>query len=120
MADIFPTGYYAAVNAFQGLDGQTIQQSVVILIGCGPVGLCTLINTLEYKPKIILAIDRVEDRLAQAKNLGAEPWNDLKDRAGLEDRVRELTDGRGADIVIEGVGRADALRTSFDLLRPFG
>src|ERR1700761_4297289 len=32
----------------------------------------------------------------------------------------ELTDGRGADTIIEGVGHADALRTGFDLLRPWG
>jgi threonine dehydrogenase-like Zn-dependent dehydrogenase len=120
MADIFPTGYFAAANAFRGFSEETIQQSVVVLIGCGPVGLCALINALEYKPRIILAVDRVESRLALAKKLGAEPWNDQTDREGLEKRVKELTDGRGADIVIEGVGHADALRTGFDLLRPWG
>jgi len=120
MADIFPTGFFAARNAFQGLDQDTIQQSVVVLIGCGPVGLCALINALEYKPKVVIAIDRVESRLALAKKLGAEPWNDQTDRAGLEARVKELTEGRGADVVIEGVGHADALKTGFDLLRPWG
>lgn len=39
---------------------------------------------------------------------------------GLEARVKELTNGRGADAVIEGVGHADALKTGFDLLRPWG
>jgi threonine dehydrogenase-like Zn-dependent dehydrogenase len=34
--------------------------------------------------------------------------------------VKELTNGRGADTVIEGVGHADALKTGFDLLRPWG
>lgn len=34
--------------------------------------------------------------------------------------MKELTNGRGADAVIEGVGHADALRTGFDLLRPWG
>ncbi|EKD15800.1 uncharacterized protein L3040_003589 [Drepanopeziza brunnea f. sp. 'multigermtubi'] len=120
MADIFPTGYFGAQNAFKGLDAETISQSVVVLIGCGPVGLCALINALEYKPKIVLAVDRVESRLALAKKLGAEPWNDQQDREGLERRVKELTDGRGADMVIEGVGHADALKMGFQLLRPWG
>jgi threonine dehydrogenase-like Zn-dependent dehydrogenase len=120
MADIFPTGYFAAANAFRGFSEETIQQSVVVLIGCGPVGLCALINALEYKPRIILAVDRVESRLALAKKLGAEPWNGQTDREGLDKRVKELTEGRGADIVIEGVGHADALKTGFDLLRPWG
>lgn len=120
MADIFPTGYFAAANAFRGFDAATIGQSVVVLIGCGPVGLCALINALEYKPKIVLAIDRVDSRLAQAKALGAEPWNDQEDKEGLVARVKELTDGRGADTIIEGVGHSDALRTGFDLMRPWG
>lgn len=120
MADIFPTGFFAASNAFYGMSPETISQSVVVLIGCGPVGLCALISALEYKPKIVIAIDRVESRLALAKKLGAEPWNDQTDRAGLEARVKELTDGRGADTVIEGVGHSDALKTGFDLLRPWG
>jgi len=120
MADIFPTGYFAAANAFKGMNEATIQKSVVVLIGCGPVGLCALINALEYKPRVVIAVDRVDSRLELAKKLGAEPWNDQKDKEGLTKRVRELTDGRGADCVIEGVGHADALRTGFDLLRPWG
>ena len=120
MADIFPTGYFAAANAFREFDKDTISQSVVVLIGCGPVGMCALINALEYKPRIVLAIDRVESRLALAKKLGAEPWNDQTDKEGLKRRVMDLTEGRGADVVIEGVGHADALRTGFDLLRPWG
>lgn len=82
MADIFPTGYFAAANAFRGMDEETIQQSVVVLIGCGPVGLCALINALEYNPKVVIAIDRVESRLALAKKLGAEPWNDQTSKEG--------------------------------------
>jgi threonine dehydrogenase-like Zn-dependent dehydrogenase len=120
MADIFPTGFFAARNAFYGMAKEEIEQSVVVLIGCGPVGLCALINALEYNPKKVIAVDRVESRLELAKELGAEPWNDQKDKEGLTKRVKELTEGRGADAVIEGVGHADALRTGFDLLRPWG
>ena len=123
MADIFPTGYFAASNAFRGFDKETIEQSVVLLIGCGPVGLCALINALEYKPKVILAVDRVDSRLQLAEKLGegrVESFNDQTNREGLEKRVKELTDGRGVDTVIEGVGHEDALKTGFDLLRPWG
>lgn len=120
MADIFPTGFFAARNAFPDPRGLDPRESVVVLIGCGPVGLCALINVLEFQPRAVIAVDRVESRLELARTLGAEPWNDEKHREGLEKRVRELTDGRGADAVIEGVGHADALRTAFDLLRPWG
>lgn len=91
-----------------------------MLIGLGPVGLCALINALEYKPKHVLAVDSVQSRLDLAKSLGAEPWNFLEDRKGLDARVKELTEGRGADVVIEVVGLSAALRMGFELLRPWG
>ncbi|OBT74441.1 hypothetical protein VF21_06601 [Pseudogymnoascus sp. 05NY08] len=120
MADIFPTGYFAATNAFTSLSEAAIQQSTVVVIGCGPVGLCALINALKYKPKNLLAVDGVEDRLGLANRLGAESWNYLTDREGLNSRIKELTNGRGADIVIEVVGLSSALKMGFDLLRPWG
>jgi threonine dehydrogenase-like Zn-dependent dehydrogenase len=84
------------------------------------VGLCAIISALEYKPKHLFAIDSVDSRLDLAKGLGAEPLNFLKDRDGMIARIKEVTGGRGADIVIEVVGLSPALRTAFDVLRPFG
>lgn len=121
MADIFPTGFFAAWNAFREISKeQKVEDVVVVLIGCGPVGLCALINALEYKPKHLLAVDGVESRLELAKSLGAEPWNYQTNREGLDRRVKELTDGRGADVVIEVVGLSPALQMGFELLRPWG
>lgn len=118
MADILPTGYFAAENALGKLD--TATESIVVLIGCGPVGLCVLVAALEHKLKALLAVDGVEARLQTAKNLGAEPWNYQTQRDGLAERVKELTDGRGADVVIEVVGNSAALEMGFQLLRPWG
>jgi threonine dehydrogenase-like Zn-dependent dehydrogenase len=120
MADIWPTGYFAASNAFTTFTSEQIKDLTVVVIGCGPVGLCALINAEEYKPKHLLAVDGVESRLELAKNLGAEPWNFQTQRDGLDKRVKELTDGRGADVVIEVVGLSPALKMGFELLRPWG
>jgi threonine dehydrogenase-like Zn-dependent dehydrogenase len=120
MADIFPTGYFAASNAFRALDPEEIQQSTVLLFGCGPVGLCAIASALDYKPKHLLAIDSVPARLEVAKGLGAEPWNFQEDEAGLRQRVKDLTEDRGADVVIEVVGHSSALRMGFEMLRPWG
>jgi threonine dehydrogenase-like Zn-dependent dehydrogenase len=120
MADIFPTGMFAANNAFKQLSKEEAEESTVVLLGLGPVGLCALVNALDYKPKHLLAVDSVDSRLQQAKGLGAEPWNFMTDREGLEKRVKELTDGRGADVVIEVVGLSPALKLGYDLLRPWG
>ena len=35
MADIFPTGYFAASNAFTNLTKEQIMEATVVLIGCG-------------------------------------------------------------------------------------
>jgi len=120
MADIFPTGWFGAHNGFKLLTKEQIEESTVVLIGCGPVGLCALVNAVDYKPKHLLAVDSIESRLDLAKSLGAEPWNFQKDREGLDKRVKELTDGRGADVVIEVVGLSAALKMGFELLRPWG
>ena len=37
MADIFPTGYFAAHNAFKEMSKEQIEQATVVLIGCGYV-----------------------------------------------------------------------------------
>lgn len=120
MADIFPTGWFGAKNGFKELTKEQIAEATVVLVGCGPVGLCSLVNIVDYKPKHILAVDSIPSRLDLAKSLGAEPWNFQTDREGLNKRVKELTDGRGADVVIEVVGLSPALRMGFELLRPWG
>ncbi|KAF2422846.1 GroES-like protein [Tothia fuscella] len=120
MADIFPTGYFAASNGLSSFSKSQLSELTVIVIGCGPVGLCALINAEEYKVKNLIAVDGVESRLELAKGLGGEPWNFMTQRKELGERVLELTDGRGADVVIEVVGLSPALRMGFELLRPWG
>lgn len=121
MADIFPTGYFAAYNAFKGFEHADIWDQTVVLIGCGPVAMCALVNALEYNPKHLIAVDSIPARLEQAKKLGAtEAFNYKENMEGLKARVKELTNGRGADAVIECVGHSDALGMGFDLIRPWG
>lgn len=120
MADIFPTGYFAASNAVKELTKEQFAEATVVLLGCGPVGLCALISIVDFKPKNLLAVDAVQSRLDLAESLGAEPWNFQTNREGLDKRVQELTDGRGADVVIEVVGLSPALKLGFELLRPWG
>ena len=120
MADIFPTGYFGAKNAFGLLSTEERRDACVVVVGCGPVGLCAIVAALEHKPRHLFAVDSIDSRLELAKSLGAEPLNFLKDKEGMLARVKEVTEGRGADAVIEVVGLSPALRTAFDLLRPWG
>ncbi|KAL9120196.1 MAG: hypothetical protein Q9187_003250 [Circinaria calcarea] len=121
MADVFPTGYFAATSAFSLLPPSLPPTSTTaVVIGCGPVGLCAITTASTYPPQHFFAIDSVLSRLSQAQALGAIP---LDISAGLDNvaqQIRQATQGRGADVVMELVGRKEALRTGFDLLRPGG
>lgn len=120
MADIFPTGYFGVKNAMAALSPEEKAEACVVIIGCGPVGLCAIVAAMEHKPKHLFAVDSVDSRLELARGLGAEPLNFMKDKEGMHARIKEVTAGRGADAVVEVVGLSPALRTAFDLLRPFG
>jgi len=120
MADIFPTGYFGAKNVYKEMTPEEIRSSTVVVIGCGPVGLCAIIAAKERGPKHLFAVDSVDSRLDVAKSLGAEPLNFAKDGEGMVKRIKEVTDGRGADAVIEVVGLSPALKTAFELIRPWG
>ena len=125
MADIFPTGFFGARNAFAMLRDQRLpaSEATVVVVGCGPVGLCAIVSALEYGPRKVFAVDSVPARLELARGLGAEPLDFAAPAGGREavvKRVLEVTEGRGADAVIEVVGLSPALRTAFELIRPFG
>ncbi|KAM3415201.1 hypothetical protein BST61_g10321 [Cercospora zeina] len=116
MADIFPTGYYAASRYLKNLPDRDRKEYTVVCVGCGPVGICaitcalTMVNT-------VYAIDSVPERLEQAAALGAIPIN-LNDNP--VQKIKDATEGRGADVVMEVVGHADAWNLSFDMIRPWG
>lgn len=122
MADIFPTGYFGARNAFKEFTAQQAREATCVLVGCGPVGLCALVNMLDYQPKRVFAVDSVPSRLEMARSLGAEPI-DFTGPGGVEgavQKVKSASEGRGADVVVEVVGLSPALRMAFDMLRNWG
>lgn len=96
LSDIFPTGYMAAENA--GIEpGDT-----VAVWGCGPVGQFCIRSAWMFGAGRVLAIDRVPERLAMAALGKAETIN--FDEVKVNDRLQELTKGRGPDRCIDAVG----------------
>ncbi|KAK5130971.1 hypothetical protein LTR08_001527 [Meristemomyces frigidus] len=116
MADIFPTGYFAAARFLKNLSARDKKEFTAVVIGCGPVGCCAITCALTMVDTVY-AIDSVPERLEYAKGLGAKV-------IALDDdpvaKIKAATDGRGADVVIEGVGHADAFMLAFDMVRPWG
>ena len=112
IGDIFSTGYFCAESA--GINNS----GTYVVIGCGPVGLMTIVAAKHLGAGNLVAIDLSDERLLMAQELGAIPLNS----SGTEVRtaILNLTNGRGADAVMEVVGSSDALRLAIDLLRPGG
>lgn len=96
ISDIFPTGYFGAHIA-EIKDGD-----IVAVFGCGPVGLFAIIGAGLFGASRVIAVDRVESRLAAAAKLGAETVNFA--REDPVEIIKQLTDGIGADRVIDAVG----------------
>ena len=110
--DVMGTGYHAVVECGVG------QGDVVAVLGLGPVGLCAVQAALAAGAAAVVAVDTVDERLELARSLGAEPAHltEGDPRAA----VKALTDGRGADAVIDAVGHPDALELACRLARKAG
>lgn len=112
LGDIMSTGYFVADNAgFQ-------KESVVAVVGCGPVGLMAVIGALELGASVVYALDGLPERLELARGFGAVPLDYTQQNPG--EIIREATNGRGADAVLECVGSASAASAAYDLVRPGG
>ena len=112
LGDIFSTGYFCAENA--GVNNK----GTYVIIGCGPVGLMTILAAKDLGAENLFALDHSNERLQMAKEFGAMPINPLVTDA--RSTIWNATNDRGADAIMEVVGSPDALRLAIDLLRPGG
>ncbi|GGJ67819.1 zinc-dependent alcohol dehydrogenase [Deinococcus aquiradiocola] len=109
LSDIFPTAYFGAELA--GVK----TGSVVVVLGCGPVGQFAIISAKLQGATRVIAVDRLPDRLGKARENGAETINFEE-----EDPVKavlRLTEQTGADCVIDAVG-VDAQHAHHGPARP--
>lgn len=96
LSDIFPTGYF-------GADIANIEEGkIVAVFGCGPVGLCAIMSAKMLGAGRVIAVDRYPDRLAKARELGAETIN--FDEEDPVKTIKKLTGDIGVDRAIDAVG----------------
>jgi threonine dehydrogenase-like Zn-dependent dehydrogenase len=91
----------------------------VVVLGVGPLGMCFLMKARMLGAGTIIAVDLSDYRLDFAKRLGADYALNAANTA-KSDRlafVRDLTNGRGADMVVECAGVPSAVPEALDLLR---
>ncbi|WP_328995648.1 S-(hydroxymethyl)mycothiol dehydrogenase [Kribbella sp. NBC_01245] len=100
-------GIGAAVNT-----GNVGRGDSVAVIGCGGVGTAAVVGARLAGAARIIAIDVDERKLAVAKELGATHTIHTTGE-GVVEAVQALTDGFGADVVIDAVGRPETWKQAF-------
>lgn len=100
-------GLGAAVNT-----GNVGRGDSVAVIGCGGVGDAAIAGAALAGATTIIAIDRDDIKLSWAKELGATHTVNASHTAPI-DAVKDLTDGNGADVVIDAVGRPETWKQAF-------
>ncbi|MFE7841436.1 zinc-dependent alcohol dehydrogenase family protein [Streptomyces sp. NPDC057474] len=113
LADIFPTSYEVGV-----LNGHVRPGDTVAVVGAGPIGLAAIATARLFAPERIVSVDLVASRLEAAKRLGADAVADAREEP--EQLIADLTDGLGADVVIEAVGVPETFEMCTRMVRPGG
>ena len=91
----------------------------IAIIGAGPVGLLHLITAKKMGAGKIIISDMIDERLQLASRLGADETINAKQEDTVEN-TKELTEGYGADIVIEAIGLPATWEQALKMVRKGG
>jgi erythritol/L-threitol dehydrogenase len=92
---------------------------VVVVAGCGPIGLGMIAGVRAKSPAHVIALDMVPAKLDLAAQCGADITVNLR-TDDADSVVRELTEGYGADIYLDATGHPSAVAQGLNLLRRLG
>ena len=113
LSDVMSTGWHAAVSAGVGA-GMT-----VVVVGDGAVGLSGVLAAAQLGANRVIAMSRHEPRQQLATEFGATEIVAERGDAGIA-RIKDLTDGIGADAVLECVGTGESMLQALRSTRPGG
>lgn len=108
------TGFGAVVNTAGVAEGES-----VVVIGTGGVGLNAVQAAALCGARPVIAVDIAPRKLERAREFGATVGIDGRDQA-VEAGVKELTAGRGADVVVVTVGSGSAVEQALRMVRRAG
>ena len=100
-------GLGAAVNT-----GAVTRDDTVAVIGCGGVGDAAIAGAKLVGARTIIAVDTDDTKLKWAREFGATHTINARDLDVIE-TIQDLTDGNGADVVIDAVGRPETWKQAF-------
>ena len=113
LSDVMSTGWHAAVSAGV-MPGMT-----VAVVGDGAVGLCGVLAASQLGAERVIAMSRHQPRQQLARDFGATDIVAERGDEGIA-RIKELTDGVGADAVLECVGTGESMLQALRSTRPGG
>ncbi|MFF9896599.1 zinc-dependent alcohol dehydrogenase [Streptomyces longispororuber] len=98
LSDVLPT-------AWQAVDYANIPPGgTVTVLGLGPIGAMAARIALHRGASLVVGVDLVPDRLSRASRDGVKALDLRRHGKDIGDAIRELTQGRGTDAVIDAVG----------------
>ncbi|MGO7076666.1 zinc-binding dehydrogenase [Rhizobium johnstonii] len=109
----FTCGFYAVLRS-----AGTNASETVVVSGGGTIGLVSAAAAIGMGARVIV-VDPLASRRDVAIRLGADAAIDPSD-GGAAEKIRELTDGKGADLVVEASGHDASLAAAFDYAREDG
>jgi len=112
-SDVLGTGWFAA-DAANVNPGAT-----VVVVGDGAVGLLGILSAKQMGAERIIAMSRHESRQKLAREFGATDIVTERGDEGIA-RIKELTNGIGADSVLECVGTQESMQQAIRSTRPGG
>ena len=92
---------------------------VVVVAGCGPIGLGMIAGAHAKNPRLVIGLDMDDTKLGIARATGADITINIASEDAVA-RVMELTGGWGADVYLEGSGHPSAVGQGLNLLRKMG
>jgi threonine dehydrogenase-like Zn-dependent dehydrogenase len=94
-------------------------EDVVVVAGCGPIGLGMVAGAVAKTPAQVVALDIEDHKLELAKGCGADVTINVAEEDAVA-LVKGMTGGYGADVYLEGTGHPSAVGQGLSLLRKLG
>lgn len=112
VGDILASGYFGAEMC------EIKSDDTVAIIGCGPVGLCSMLCSKALGANKIIAIDVDDSRLELAKSQNLADYYFNPTKCNIEEEIKKITETRGADKVIEAAGSNTTFEMAWKIARP--
>ncbi len=112
VGDVLSSGYFGAKMC------EIKPDDTVAIIGCGPVGMCSMISAKILGAKTIVALDINQKRLEFAKRNNLANYYFSPHGKNVEKLIKDITENKGADKVVEAAGSNESFELAWKIARP--